>query len=274
MLSLANAELLQALLTFKCTVQEYRRIITPYLTRHGYLRSLNIGSEYWQIIPIYRYTRCPFCDMTIQCPVDTYSLLGWGGAKVLGELLYAPSHEVVGFPKNCRHFVGVHKFLNLHRQLPVELSYLENDAGEAPVITKWCLPDDIESYAVLHALPICRIEGDAFRPAYTLFSLTYFAKKPKEVVGRHYAAEWERGKDDPEFYPGGLQGPSTHPSTAHLYDLQRWATAGRLGYLDFTQEDLPLRIGVGTQLPEIYQNIPGERRRYVWRNGQMVYYNH
>ncbi len=84
------SEMLQALLQFKCTAKEYRRIITPYITRRGYLRALNIGSDYWQIIPIYTYAHCPFCSMTIQCPVDTYSLLGWGGAKVLGELLYAP----------------------------------------------------------------------------------------------------------------------------------------------------------------------------------------
>ncbi|MCW5844698.1 MAG: hypothetical protein KIT77_25830, partial [Caldilinea sp.] len=212
------SEMLQALLTFKCTAQEYRRIITPYLTRRGWLRPFNLGSEYWQIIPIYAYARCPFCSMTIQCPVDTYSLFGWGGAKVLSELLYSRSNGVFSFPKNCHHFTGVHYFLNLHQQLPVELSYLENNTGEAPVITEWCLPDDIESFVVLHALSICRIKEDAFRPAYTLFSLTYFAEKPKEVVGRHYAAEWERGKDDPEFYPGGLQGPSTRPSAAKLYD--------------------------------------------------------
>ena len=267
------SEMLQALLQFKCTAQEYRQIVKPYLTRLGWIRSFNLGNEYWQIIPIYIYARCPFCDMVIECPIDTYSLLGWQGAKVLGEYVYSRSYGVFGFPRNCLHFVGVHIFLNLHHELPFELSSFQNDTGEAPLITEWCLPDDIESYAVLHALPICRIEEDAFRPAYTLFSLTYFAEKPKEIVGRHYAAEWERGKGDPEFYPGGVQGPSTRPSAAKLYDLQRWATAGRLGYLDFTQEHLPLRIVAGTQLPELYQTIPGERRRYVWRNGQMVYYN-
>ena len=48
------------------------------------------------------------------------------------------------------------------------------------------------------------------------------------------------------------------------------ATQGKLGYLDFTQPDLPLRIGPGTQLPALYRNIQGAHYSYMWRNGEFI----
>ena len=168
-----------------------------------------------------------------------------------------------------------HLFLNLHGILPTEMLNIDNEAGGVPFITPWMMPENLETCAVIHALPICRIEGEAFVPRYTLFILAYFSPEPEAVIRQHYATEWERGKDDREFHPRSLGTPfiATSPDGQHLYDLQAWAQAGKLGYLDFTDPTLPLRIGKHLQLPTLYQQIAGRQGAYRWRDGHMTYFD-
>jgi hypothetical protein len=160
----------------------------------------------------------------------------------------------------------------LHDQLPREIEYLNNRTGEVPYLTPWFFQDDMESYVVLHALPICRTESNQFAPTYTMFSLTYFSQDPKLILQRHFAVEAERGKGDPEYHPATVY-PAGSIYTQHydetLYDLAQWAVRGQLGWLDFTVADQPLRLGVGSQLPETYQRIHGNRKTYVWRKGSI-----
>ncbi|MCB9121731.1 MAG: hypothetical protein H6640_18570 [Caldilineaceae bacterium] len=184
-------------------------------------------------------------------------------------MLYSRSNGVFSFPKIAITSRGS-LFSELASTIASGVELSENNTGEAPVITEWCLPDDIESFVVLHALSICRIRRRVQTSIYTL-QLTYFAEKPGSRRSALCCRMGTRQRR-PEFYPGGLQGPSTRPSAAKLYDLQV-GDRRPPGYLDFTQEHLPLRIGAVDTIAELYQTIPGERRRYVWRNGQMVYYN-
>jgi len=173
---------------------------------------------------------------------------------------------------HCAHFFGIHAFLNLHEVPPPNTYYWPNATGEVPYVTPWFFPDDIPTYAVLHALPICRIEEDTFVPTYTVFSLTYFSQDRKEILTRWRERVRNEGLDDPEYYPTLLATPYSYSDQAHRtarYDLAGWAYRGKLGFLDITQPDLPLSIGKGTELPEIYRNIQGRLAKYTWSRGRL-----
>lgn len=259
---------LQPLLQFRCTAKEYQGIIRKYVNSSGYVRPFNVGEDYQQLPPWYVRSVCPFCHKTIQSPLDTYSL---AGGDEYEKFLYGEAKNFPGYADNCPHFMAVRHFLNLHGNLLKEVSYSSRENGEVPFIEDWCLPDDIASYAVLHALPICRVETDHFVPTYTLFTLIYFSQDPRRLITRYLDVLWELGGDDPDYRPAVFRRTSSDPQHDHFYDLQLWAALGLLGYLDFTQPDLPLRIGVDTELPAIYRHISGRRYALRWSRGQMTY---
>ncbi len=263
-------------LKFQTDTATYIKITNQYVDREfGWLHGRR-GQDYWAIIPYYVATRCPICLQPHIEQIDTYSLLDWAGISNGFRTGFSLSTHTSAIKQTCAHLVSFHRFLNLHEMLPTEMLYMDNKAGGVPFITPWMMPENLETYAVLHVLPICRIEGDAFVPRYTLFILAYFSPEPEAVIKQHYTKEWERGKDDHEFHPRSLGVPFIATSTAgqHLYDLQAWAQAGRLGYLDFTDPALPLRIGANVQLPVLYQQIPGRQGAYRWRDQRMTYYDY
>ena len=261
-------ELVQ-LLQIRTTPRQYQNHITKYATTRSPIRPFNIGQDYWEILPVYLRTICPFCMHRSFGQVDTCSLLGKKGSY---QLLFSEHKKLPDFLTICPHFLAFRQFLNFHGLLPMELSYYESRTGEVPDIDEWCLPAHIESYAVLHALPICRIVDREFVPTYTYFNVSYFSAAREAIIRQRFEAELARGKGDPEFYPAIFYDPSPHPAADRLYDLQAWATQGKLGYVDFTQAALPLVIGQGTQLPDIYRNIQGKRQRFIWRDGQFEYH--
>lgn len=257
------------LLQFRCTPDEYQRAIALHI-RRGRIAKRSVGADYWRIIPTYTYAECPVCHARYREPADTYSIRGWGSYGFLLKTLYAFERH---YPtrSHCPHFWGIHMFVNLHDELPGEIEDMVNHTGEVPYITPWNFSEDLESYAVLHALPICRIENDKFVPRYTVFSLTYFSRD-LDLLRRHFAAlaKAEKVQDDPEYYPS-LVWPPGHVDKQQydesLYDLTAWAERGQLGWLDVTRADQPLRLGAGLQLPEMYRHIEGRRWKYLWEKG-------
>ncbi len=241
-------------LQFLCTPAEYTQILSPLARKWGAFPPQK--EDYWRIIPAYIYAYCPICRFPCREQADTYSLRVWGGANNLRDALFSIAQWHLSPLPRCLHFLGIAKFYNLHNQTPDELDWFQQETGEVPVVTPWLLPDDIESYVVLHALPICRIENNQFAPRYTVFVLTYFSQNPPEVLRRVYSEE----SADPEYLPAVLV-TSKFPGPS----LAEWAARGKLGWLDLTQPDLPLRIGKGAQLPEIYHNIQGSLEKYRWK---------
>lgn len=231
--------------------------------------------RYWRVMPKYDYAECPFCHFRSREQIDTYSLHEWA---ILPDVFKKTVMQPTPFSnmqrfnaiKRCPHFLGIHIFLNLNNRLPHECKRLENHNGELPFVTSWYFPDNIESRCVLHALPVCSIEQDTFVPSYTLFFLTYFNENPKKLKQQYYTEEWRRYGHDPEYYPAQLDSPAPDPAHDSQYDLRIWASKGKLGYLDFTPEQI-LKIGVGTELPEAYQTIEGYRCQYKWENQTMHY---
>jgi hypothetical protein len=261
-------------LQFRCTPAVYQQVVAEYIiSRSGRFvlpcSEVLQTTKYWQLLPQYTFARCPICGNCYTHSADTYSLRGWNASndRLLALYRYVPYQPL------CAHFLGIHEFMNLHDQEPSELGYLANSAGEVPRLTPWFLPEDIPSFAVLHALPICRIEAEQFVPAYTVFILTYFSENPGLLLERHYQTEAERGRGDPEYYPGffslpGLTRNYDEKLSAPYYELDQRADRGQLGWLDYTRADLPLCLGTGKRLPGIYRHVEGRRYMYTWRDGR------
>ena len=258
-----------------CTPGQYQQARAPYYNARDKVlilffpdREDLLATDYWQTLPEYTFAECPLCGQPYRGRADTYSVLGWHWHNdKLDALYHAAAHPP------CPHFGGIHEFFNLHGQWPHEIRYLSNRAGEAPRLTPWCLPAEMPAFAVLHALPICRLEAEQFVPVYTVFILTYFSAQPALLLKRHYAVEGERGKGDPEFYPATFSQPGMdefydQERAEPYYALAEYAERGQLGWLDYERPDLPLRLGKGLALPGFYQHVEGRRYQYTWRKGK------
>jgi len=258
------------ILQFSCSPKEYQRLIAKYAKSTGRLRGANVGEDYDAILPLYTRAVCPFCQAQLKSPMDTYSLLGRGESDTI---LYSELRKESKLVNACSHFMATRQFLNLHGVPPTELTYMHSWTGEIPFISAWCLPDDIESYVVLHAIPVCRIIDNKFVPSYTRFMIHYFSMDREQIVDRRFKFVWAPGKNDPEFRASVFYAPGPNPEEGaqYVYDLQWWSNEGKLGYLDFTDPELSLKMGGDSVLPPIYQNIQGEKRQYTWKKGEIVY---
>ncbi len=225
---------------------------------------------YWAGLPRYTYAHCPFCRHTFQAPADPYAVSGWQNAfLILHQALFSlPKKRFVA--PSCPHLLGIHPFLNLHNQLPTEVTRLDNATAEVPYLTPAFFPADIPGAAVLFALPICRVEDGRFVPRYTTFALTYFSQSPYDVKQREYARQVAWAAGDNEFYAGLLGEPGRDDKAQYreeLYDLAAWAARGQLGWIDWTTPGSPLRLSQDLKLPPIYIHIQGIRHTYTWFRG-------
>jgi hypothetical protein len=206
---------------------------------------------YYQNLPNYVIAHCPLCGATCSARRDTYSLRYWykpcHGQFISGE--YAK--EI-----SCSHFVAMHHFINLNGVMPTELHYTELGC-EVPYVIPVFLPDDIESYAVMHALPICRVEDGQFVPRYSVYMITYYSKEPSTLIERR----WKISSSECILI-GGLRRRSS-------WKLTRWVQSGKLQWLDPEVPDLPLRTGPVEAFP--YVNIQGRKDlSNSYRHGKWV----
>lgn len=112
--------------------------------------------ETWDhaVCPRYLISRCPLCGAEHSGTVDTYSISSWNMTVVDdGSCFGDEVFEKIG----CQHFVCVQKFVNLEGIVPVECEQLEI-VLHRPFVMPFYLPDSPSSAAVIHSLPIHRIE--------------------------------------------------------------------------------------------------------------------
>jgi hypothetical protein len=253
------------LLQFHCQPEEYLELVTQ--SRLGLHSRKTYSKDYLNTLPNYILGRCPFCDQPSEQRVDTYSLLGFW--RLLDNEFTRPYIGIHNFPVNppCPHFVGILRLINLHNRVPSEVNDFSNSDGEVPYVTDWLLPEQVESYAVLHALPVCRIEDGQFVPRYTYFFLTYFSESPTQIFELEQANEYEWARRDKEYW-GAPAGKLFPPQMSNReYDLPRWAKKGKLGYLSISAPDHQLIIASKVILPNKYRRIAGIRREYSWKEG-------
>ena len=218
-----------------------------------------IALEFWRHIPNYITARCPLCGDTFTERMDTYSLEDWGtkhdssffcGWHLIDE--GSASFE----PVRCEHFLGVEGFINFNGLEPVELnpSYYSGPA-EVPSVVGVYLPDDPVSYAVMHSLPICRVENNKFVPRYSLFMVTYFSRDIHVIRERN----WSNYNEN----MGRITHSMTDLSSSRDYNLFRWVADGKLLWLDLEYDDLPLKSGPPETFP--YANIQGSHTGVKYR---------
>jgi hypothetical protein len=240
------------------TLAEYRAIIqNSQYQRPGGFSKFKAGDDYWNKVPWYLISRCPLCGAVYTEQLDTHSLLGWKAYPDFWEFVYATPQRT-----DCRHFLAVQLFINLHGVVPYEKRYFSNQS-EVPYVMPVFLPDDIESYAVMHSLPICRLEDEEFVPRYSLYTLTYYSTDLHAMWDRR-RAEY-RGEDYGHF-------PKLHTwrrarDTPEVWDLALWVRKGKLLWLDLEQDDLPLKAGPVEEFP--YADIEGIPKTYTYREGEL-----
>jgi hypothetical protein len=248
-------------LTF--TPSEYQAILERY-TRVLFQSSL-AGEEYWGRLPTYLIARCPLCSATYTSVLDTHGLSGrWTTYPDSWKAVFEASRQRIG----CPHFVAVQKFTNLNSLLPTELPYYRNEL-DVPFVMPVFLPDDIPSVAVIHSLPICRIEGDSFVPRYATYMITYYSTDPKTLWDRRRAEEVAYGAGDPDYEGTALHTYRWANSQPESWDLPFWVQKGKLQWLSPFTPDLLLKAQPPEDLP--YANIEGYRRPFTFRDGNIEF---
>lgn len=252
------------------TSDEYEKQIT-----NKYLVKSDLPESLWTILPNYLIARCPLCQASYAAILDTHSLHFWATLASKERSIFDEKHQSIG----CDHFVAVHSFVNLNGIFPSERSkYFHNDY-DVPFITPLFIPDETSAYAVIHSLPICRIENGQFVPRYAVYFLTYYAPEGyihwEEVPGNNYirvrkgilherrVAE-ERGEYQGFFYYD--IDARQHPD---WWDLPLWVKKKKLFWLDPSSPDLSLTNEPVDKFP--YSNIQGYRRPIEIRNGRISF---
>jgi hypothetical protein len=227
--------------------------------------------DFVQKLPNYIIARCPLCNSEYKAVLDTHSLKTWGTIPELDNAVFSAKHQEIG----CNHFVAVHSFVNLNGIFPKEQSRYFRNEYDVPFISPLFVPDDVPAYAVMHSLPICRIEDEQFIPRYALYTLTYYAPEEyihweprsstKSLVRRGILHERRSAehKGEWEGFLYGLWDARQHPD---WWDLPLWVKKGKLLWLDPYSSNLELKNGPVEDFP--YVNIQGYRRGIEIRNGK------
>lgn len=140
--------------------------------------------------------------------------------------------------------------------------------GDVPTITPSLLPDDIPAAAVMHGLPVCRIENGAFIPRYSLYMITYFANDPTTI--------WQRRKTEMDRIAASRAADGAdfaqHISWVNTScacrknplqcNLAEWVSKDKLYWLDLQSRELPLRHGKVEEFP--YATISGYGQPYIY----------
>jgi hypothetical protein len=241
--------------------QEYITLIwsvPPYSGVYT-IKSDPVVKQYWEKLPEYLVSRCPFCHADYRSRLDTHSLKYWRFDPGNASSVFTYDYQTIG----CRHFVAVHSFLNLNGHFYTAANQLEmpsfySDNGDIPFISPNLLPASLPSIAVMHSLPICDLEENQFKPRYSLYMITYYGESRKAVL-EHYHKNTYAGPDDyiplvelPEYM-------RRHPKSAAL---KQWVAQGKLQWLDPYSADLSLCADPPEAFP--YSGITGYGRRFVY----------
>ena len=208
------------LLRKELTVEMYNQIM-----------SSRFYSPEWQSLPAYIIARCPYCLVTNIEKLNTYTTYKWSMVfphNSVKESVY--SLELV--EHHCEHFSLVQSFLNVD----MYDGYSPDPGYVSPYVIGHLIQADL-SLAVMHALPICRIENNDFIPRYTLFMISYFSEYPQEVVRavQAYNSRWYSLEASGTLYLPLQFGRK------YWADLLLWVREGKLYWVDSDDPNLSIR---------------------------------
>ncbi len=246
-------------LRMETTVQNYLKICHSIKDEKLLISFLDRESvkKYWSIIPEYIFARCPFCGKEQKEQIDTYSLRNWERATD-GRLVFWREHS-----QRCIHLARTHAFINMNGIIPqisnTELIWNSDFISEAPLVYPFLFDKVKSCRAVIHSLPICRIEGDRFVPRYTLYVISYFVKWP--LIARRNVTktlrEYEPSMERRCLLPYPHKGI---PDVESWWDMTKYVKEKKLLWIKPDDEKFSLMREVN-QFP--YGNIEGRRFPYI-----------
>ena len=240
------------LLIHKYTVKQYKEIMRVI----GERINIREDKDYWELLGNYIIAKCPICGVEYKESLDTYSLRRWERA-IDGDAIFHPEANV----SHCEHFIVVQHFINYNGYTPevsaTELLWAGDMNSEVPHVMPMLFDEEIESYAVMHSLPICKIEDDRFVPRYTLYTLTYYTHEEHIEELKDRLRHWE-----PEVHKMQLLTfpISDYGEAEEWWDLSQWVQQGKLFWLEPDNPELPLIKGPVEKFP--YGNITGRKMPY------------
>jgi len=259
-MQLSNPYLTLAALKFHFSPQEYQTLIRRYLM-WGRFYAADAGDDFWQKLPRYQVAVCPFCGEAYTESINTYGLEDWDRPADLYTSIYADKSHY----RRCQHFVAVNSFINLNGFIPTEIPGIQIWM-DVPCITPEFLFDDPPTAVVLHSLPICRIEADAFVPRYLLYTLVYYSENARLAMQKRGRFP-DQISDDPEFFPATFT--SDVWGKPEQIDLEIWARRGKLFWLDPDTLALASWREGTTRFP--YQNIRGYKWHFEIDQGKLQF---
>lgn len=203
--------------------------------------------SYFEQMPAYVIARCPIClEKNIE-KLDTYSMQNWRIA--VGKAVF--DHRTI--VHYCKHFTLVQTFFHFHNIWPAEARGMLGP--EVPHVighlleNGWCR-------AVIHALPVCRIEDHDFVPRYTIFMVSYFSEQPEDAYQTVI-------RFNVDYVEPGVAWPFIAPPDGYelWWDLNHWVSAGQLLWLDSHDPEFGIRTGDIDAFP--YRNISGRTWPYL-----------
>ncbi len=207
--------------------------------------------EVWKYIPRHIIARCPLCGAVCTEQVDTYNLQD---VIILGSRSNKFKHHAA-----CEHWLGEQGFVHLNGVIPD----FYHGGSEVPYVTPSFLIDDPPSYAVMHCLPLYRVEKDVFVPRHLLFVVTYYSQSPQILQQRR-----DEVRSQPDMKP--LPPMSTWIEVRgykEAWDLVRWVREDKLWWLDLERDDLPLRNSPVSEFP--YAGIKGIQKGFTYVKGRL-----
>lgn len=204
--------------------------------------------RYWAKLPWYIIARCPFCANVYTAAADTHGIYGWYTHVEYGRKVFDFDRE----KRNCSHWVNVQTFLNFNGNFPIEAEHITNKSGDTPIILRELFALDPTTCAVIHTLPICRVEDGRFVPRYSAYFITYYAEDGETTYDRRI-----RTCHGSFFHTAGFQ-----RSDPQIADLPYWVSQGKLHWLDVTDPALPLCANDINRFP--YIGIQGYGRGFVY----------
>ena len=198
-------------------------------------------------LPKYVFACCPICLAENTENLDTYSVKLW-------DLRYHHAvfdSRAIGF--HCQHFSLTQPFIHFHNIWPEEAS--GQFCPEVPHVVGHLLESNL-CEAVIHALPVCRIENGKFVPRYTLFIISYFSEQPGKVYDSVIAF-------NAKHVEPGVAWPFIAPPDGcdHWWDLNHWVEKEQLFWVDANDPELGIRTGDVASFP--YGNIEGRTWPYL-----------
>jgi hypothetical protein len=207
------------------------------------------------IMPEYTLAVCPICKKKYIEKIDNYSIRSWT-LPGNGEKVFFKCGEPVS---KCEHFFAVQFFINLNGLKPElseeEMRFRREFPPEAPHIQGNLFKEDVESYGVMHSIPLCRIEGDKFVPRYKVYTVTYFLPEDEEKRFMNMVKGYNKLSKKPydSIPPEGESGKD-------WWDLEKWVNAGKLLWLEVKNNDFELKKGPVENFP--YRHIEGRKSPY------------